>query len=75
MKVTKCSTCPFSVEEVDFDSMGHDTLEYCNLVRFLNIDAPNGGILRVYDQDQRRKPNDKIPTWCPLKKESITVEI
>ena len=72
MKISKCSQCPFCVAELDFDCLGMDTLEYCNLARVRNMES---SVLRAYDQHQRRKPKEVIPEWCPLRGESVTVEL
>lgn len=35
IKVLDCSSCPFCVTEYDSECVGFDTIQYCNLTRFL----------------------------------------
>ena len=73
IKVTSCNNCPFCILDYDGNTNGRDSLEYCQLKRFLNrnIQEYFNTTLRVYDSWEE-EPNDiDVPEWCPLNELNI----
>lgn len=36
INISRCSECPFSVIDIDYDCVGNDTIIFCQLTRHLN---------------------------------------
>ena len=47
INVKDCNNCPFKVTDTDYDCVGYDTVERCNLKSYLKI--PNYEPISVYD--------------------------
>lgn len=76
IKVKNCGNCPFCVTETNTESLGYDTVESCNLARFLKYEDT---IIDVYDlfdvgeiEDEHNETQieEKCtrPDFCPLTK-------
>jgi len=66
-----CNGCPFRYSEDHSDSVGFDTLEICVLGRHLRLE---NFFIECYDSWKSRKSKKmKMPKWCPLKKEEVSI--
>lgn len=70
IKVKNCGNCPFCVTETNTESLGYDTVETCNLARFLKYQDT---IIDVYDLFNVDEENEteieerpSRPDFCPL---------
>lgn len=71
MKVKNCTDCPFMVSKYDGWSMGYDTVVSCQYSVFLK--HPNS-IITVFDSFEENNLIN-MPDWCPLKENSINIEL
>ena len=67
IEVNKCEKCPFFTWDIDYDCVGSPHYVTCNMALRLNLPEY---VLYIGGKDN---PKIKIPEWCPLKQESITV--
>jgi hypothetical protein len=63
-----CGNCPFLISEYDDYSVGHSTLDCCQLARFLNLKED---YISIHD-DIESNLEKETPEWCPMKQEDFT---
>lgn len=64
IKVTCCNDCPFCEYHYDDFAIGESELYFCGLLKHLKK-----------DYFLERKKLTKIHTTCPLKQESVTIQL
>jgi len=68
IKVNNCLKCPFSVEDIDFDSMGKEVCIGCNLLKFLKLERMDYHTYRYFDYEEWFNQEYLEPLEkCPLK--------
>lgn len=68
IKVNNCLKCPFSVEDVDFDSTGKEVCIGCNLLKFLKLERMDYPTYRYFDYEEWFNQEYLEPLEkCPLK--------
>lgn len=72
--ITGCHDCPFRYSDFDDFAVGNDTLEICTLAQHEQL--PNY-FIDCYDTKDDGEPKETYPApeWCPLQKESLTLEL
>lgn len=51
ISVNNCSGCPFLISDYDDYAVGFDTIDYCQLARFLKYEEDTIDIYNQYDRD------------------------
>ena len=51
INVKSCFQCPFLVSIYDDYALGFDTIDYCNLARFLKLEEDTIDVYNSYEQD------------------------
>lgn len=74
MTVNNCGNCPFMITEVDYDTIGYDTLHYCNLIRFRELVFTDNNIAVCDSYDDPPKELETVLPNCPLLKEEINIK-
>jgi len=70
--VSSCSNCPFLYSEYDDFSIGDSHLDACS---FMYNQGGSNWIIKTYDNIDSVGHVDIVPDWCPLKNDSIIVEL
>jgi len=71
IKVKNCNSCPFLYSEYDDFATGYSTLDICVLAEFKR---EKNYIVSSHD-NCGANPKNKTPKWCPLIKNTISVEL
>lgn len=51
IKVKNCGNCPFFTYEIDYDAVGADTVERCNLANFFKLKENIIDVYNSYEHD------------------------
>ena len=74
IEVNNCGNCIFRDHNVDFESVGKDSIDKCSLLYKITNDYKKS-LISVYDswEDENPKELETTLSNCPLKDESIEV--
>lgn len=76
IKVKCCGGCPFCVTEINSDSIGDDTILYCNLAYFLKSKNYVIDSFDSFSSDEivdDTKVEETTPIFCPLNNVSVKI--
>lgn len=74
INVTNCGDCVFRIHNVDFNSMGYDTVDSCGLIQHLKGNYVAIAAYDSYNEEEIPELKRTLPN-CPLKKQEITVKL
>lgn len=73
IEVKNCSGCPFATHTVDFDQ-DFEWLD-CGLLTVINGHEHDSSVYSENMSDGLVNREIDSPSWCPLKKESVTIKM
>lgn len=74
INVTNCGDCIFRIHHVDYNSMGHDTIDSCELIQHLRGNYVGIAVYDSYNEEEIPELKTTLLN-CPLKEQEIIVKL